>query len=487
MQRIVLTLVFAGGVSLGLVGVLVLTSIGNPGNREMVDKDREDSNVPLTMLWNLVYGHDWDTGGCKGGPDSVGWERPQERVFPPEVGFYCSSDPKYIAHAIAQMKEVGVTTLLLSWYGRGDVDFDGEIESIDFQGNTDAVLKVFEHLRGHEPGINAAVMVEPFFLTADPKILPTDVSVEQRQTILNYVWDNFYGVFPNQTFQWDGKPLLVNWKNNEGQWSLEVTGDSRFTFREWGVLEEGADWEFTAHLGLDGMKIGTDGAIWIAPRFDEFYLWNQGALPPDKEYDNLIRLDPYLKEGLYDRAWEKVYENRDRIEMVMLYGWNPWAEAAAIEPSLPDGDLLLRKTAWYYQRLVVGEEYQIFGLDTTGLWNQTADLKQFIGNLDAGELGLAEGLSVDEFLASRLREAQSLIEAKLGRTYSAVDVPPGLRNIHLRLSSNIYNYILMNKRNPVMQVGEFNFQLNDDSIFTDALKSDLALYRQRKPMRVLYP
>ena len=60
------------------------------------------------------------------------------------------------------------------------------------------------------------------------------------------------------------------------------------------------------------------------------------------------------------RAWKKVHDNRDRISMVMVYGWNPWAEAAAIEPSLPDGDLLLRKTAWYYERFKRGKGFELF-------------------------------------------------------------------------------------------------------------------------------
>ena len=337
-------------VKLAILGIMCLAVAGCDGTPEETQEATEPqympNDVPLMMLWNLVYGYDQTTGECKGGPDSVGWERPQERVFLPEAGYYCSSDSAYIARAIGQMKGAGVTTLLLTWHGWGDIDFDNNIEAMDFVGNTNAVLNVLRHLRDYEPGIEAAVMVEPFFLNADPKILPSDVSIQQRQTILDYIWDNFYQPYSDQIFHWDGKPLVVNWKNNQGRWPIDETGDSRFTFREWGVMDEGADWEFTAHLGLDGMKIGTDGAIWIAPRFDEFHLWKQGVFP-EKEYSDLIRLDPYLTEGLYDQAWEKVYQNQADVSMVMLYGWNPWAESASIEPALPYGNLLLRKTAHY--------------------------------------------------------------------------------------------------------------------------------------------
>ena len=405
------------------------------------------------------------------------------------AGYYCSGDPAYIATAISQMKEIGVAGLLLTWHGWGDVDFDGDIDALDFAAETNAVETISAHLRDNAPGIKAAIVVEPFFLNADPKIPPSDVPIQQRQEILDYIWEHFYEPFPGQVFHVDNKPLVVNWKNNEGRWLLNETGDLRFTYREWGVISEGADWEFTAHQGLDGMKIGRDGAIWIAPRFDEFHLWNQGVFP-EKSYDDLIRLDPFLNEGLYDQAWQKVYENKSSISMVLLYGWNPWAEASSIEPALPYGYLLARKTAWFYGRLADGYEYQDFGPDTTlypNLWNQPFDLRQFIGHLDAEELGLASGTTVEEFLGARLWEAQNLVESRLLRTYSPANVPAGVRNIHLRLTANIYNYILMNKRNPVMQVGEFNFQLNDNSGFTDALKDDLAQYRVRRSVRVLFP
>ena len=483
----------------GVVALLMVAALAAAGAWLAVGKDGEAvemrREVPLLMLWNLPYGFDQD-GECAGGPDSIGWVRSQERAFPPEYGFYCTADPDYISHALGQMEDAGVGVVLLTWFGWGDVNFDGEIHRADGRliapdlvGVNAAVKGILEHLRDSNSSIKAALMVEPFFLNADPKILPVDLTLDQRRQILDYAKTNFYEPFIEQMFRWgEGeKPLIVHWKNNEGRWPLSETGDTYFTFREYGVIAEGADWEFTAHRGLESMEPGTDGAMWIAPRFDEFYLWNQGALPPDKDYGNLVRLDPYLREGLYDQAWRKVYENSGEVSMVMLYGWNPWAEAAAIEPSLPDGDLLLRKTAWYYRRFAEGQDFQPFGLDSTGLWSQPSDLKQFIGNLDANELGLEENVSVSEFLAARLHEAQNLIERRLGRTYTPSEMPPGVRNIHLRLSANIYNYILMNKRNPVMQVGEFNFQLNNDRLFTDALKDDLALFRARKPIQVLYP
>ena len=117
---------------------------------------------------------------------------------------------------------------------------------------------------------------------------------------------------------------------------------------------------------------------------------------------------------------------------------------------------MVDKTARYYSQFLAGESIEITPPDQSELWSTPSEIKQYIGSLDAPELGLEPGVSVDSFLGERLREAQSLIESRLDRGYSPFDLPAGLRNIHLRLTSNIYNYIPMNKRNPVMQIGEFN-------------------------------
>ena len=302
------------------------------------------SDVPMMMLVYMVYGFDQETGECKGGVDSVGWNRAQERAFPPSAGYYCVGDDAYMKEAIAQMKSIGVDTLLLSWNGWGDVDFDGRIKAKDYKATNDAIIDWFADLSEDEPGIKAAVVAERFFEVGDLSMSSEDVTSAQKQQVRNYIWDNIYRVHPSAVFHWEGKPLLVSY----GRWLFDDNPDSRFTLQEWGVIHEGGDWEFTAHLGLDGMKTGRDGAIWVAPRFDQFYIWATCSGFKDKEPNTVVRFDIDLSEGLYDRTWRKVFENRNQVKMIILYGWNPWAEASSIEPAAPYGDLLLRKTAWYH-------------------------------------------------------------------------------------------------------------------------------------------
>jgi len=366
------TLVFVV-LALLMAALVACVSIGE-SSEDMLDAEptsepeeqvRAVANIPLATLWYLVYGFDQVTGACKGGLDSTGWERPQETVYYPDAGLYCSGDDDYIAYAIAKMKEAGIDTIFLSWNGDGDVDFDTIEDAPDFAATDAAVLKILQYLNLNEPTMKVALLVEAFMLSAHPPILPSAVTVPRKQGILDDVWERFYNVYPNQIFNLDGKPLIFTWRPPEGRFLLSETADPRFTFREWGVLSEGAEWEMTAIDGLDGMKIGTDGTIWIFPRFDEYYMWINGHPGlASKAFEDLVRQDVRLEEGLYDAAWKKVYDNVDDITMVVVYGWNPWAESPSLEPSsvgpYPQGHTLIEKSLWYFTRLLQGDSYRKF-------------------------------------------------------------------------------------------------------------------------------
>ena len=452
-----------------------------------------DSNVPLLMLLYMVYGFNPSTGECEGGVNSAGWNRQQERFFYPEAGYYCVADPAYIANAVAQMKSIGVDTLLFSWNGWGDVDFDGTIRAIDFKATNDAIIKWFEYLTDNEPDMKAAILVEPFFQVGAIPIKPANVTADQKLQILNHVWDNIYEAFPATVFNWEEKPLIVSyWGAStpgtlDGHWTLAGI-DPRFTVKDWGVINEGANWEFTAYQGLEGMKIGTDGAIWIAPRFDEYYIWNSGSGFVDKEFSDLVRLDPDLTEGLYDRAWEKVFDNREDVMMVMLYGWNPWAEAASIEPAVPYGDVLLQKTAWYHNRFVEGKPFSNFGARTGGTWATPDDLRDIIGPVNPSKtLNMNSDMEVDQFLSTLIARAQSHVTSYLRRSFEGEPLPDAVKEINLRLASNLYNHALKVRQGPLVQAGEFELQLVDDAVFTDSLRRDLTPFKKRQGMKVLFP
>ena len=283
--------------------------------------------------------------------------------------------------------------------------------------------------------------------------------------------------------------MVVTW----GPVDLKEPHDGRFTVRSFGSRSDPQwkayqDWNWYPDVDFLPSLISDDGMYVIFPRFDEHWMEVMGHPFP---YE-VRRVDPVFAEMVYEQTWQVAVDHKDEINLLVLYHWNEHQEHSAIEPENGEsvtgyGHALVDKTATYYHQFHLGQAIDISPLDSSGLWGTPKELQQFIGNLDASELGLNPGTSIERFLTDRLRESQSLIQVRLGRDFLADDVPAGLKNIHLRLTANIYNYILMNKRNPVMQVGEFNFQLNDDSVFTEALKNDLAPFRRRRGMQVLYP
>ena len=89
--------------------------------------------------------------------------------------------------------------------------------------------------------------------------------------------------------------------------------------------------------------------MFIHPRFDEFYLVEDGATYITWEPR---RIDPCLKEGFYDSQWQELMGLRKQVTMIVLYSWNMYGEQAHIEPSFdgpaPVGFDYLEKTRRYY-------------------------------------------------------------------------------------------------------------------------------------------
>ena len=99
--------------------------------------------------------------------------------------------------------------------------------------------------------------------------------------------------------------------------------------------------------------------MFIYPRFDEFYLVEDGATYVTWEPR---RIDPNLSEGFYESQWEGLMRLRRNVTMIVLYSWNIYGEQTHIEPSYggpaPVEDEYLDKTQRYYsefQELVASE------------------------------------------------------------------------------------------------------------------------------------
>ena len=107
------------------------------------------------------------------------------------------------------MEEAGISVIIASWHGNGDTDFDGVVDDFEKQAMHRALIALLDYISATSAPFKVAVLVEPYMTN------PPDISLEQKQTILDFLWDSVYSVYPDLMFQWEGKPLIVSW----GQWT----------------------------------------------------------------------------------------------------------------------------------------------------------------------------------------------------------------------------------------------------------------------------
>ena len=478
-----------GIVALAMVAILAISGMlwgigGTGGGHDLeeaeptglpvISQAHGQRDIPLAVLMNLWFGFDLESGHSIGGLKSSHWNLDVggsgSRVgvtYKPEYGFYASDDPAVIRQQLSDMEKAGISVIIAGWHGTGDRNLDGidgddrEMEAIDR-----ALTALLREIEQTKSPVRVAVLVEPFMFNLPKRLVGPGgdpnppFTPEKQQGVLDGLWDNIYEPYLDLMFEWDGPPLVVTW----GPANLKDPNDARFSVRSFGSERSpswktvtGQDWNWYPDVSLLPSMISDDGMFVVFPRFDEHWMAIMG-----QPFARPVRtVDPLFKERVYEQVWQAAVDNRAKIDLLVLYHWNEHQEHSAIEPDMGVavtgyGRTLVEKTARYYSQFLAGESIEITPPDQSGVWSTPSKIKQYIGSLDAPELGLEPGVSVDSFLGERLREAQSLIESRLDRGYSPFDLPAGLRNIHLRLTSNIYNYIPMNKRNPVMQIGEFN-------------------------------
>jgi hypothetical protein len=342
-----------------MVGVgLVSSSLPyGTGVSSILQEARNENISPrLAVVFAGWYGYDHRTGECIGGLGSTHWNDGPDTggiVYQPEIGFYCSGNPEVVAWQLQQIEQAGISVIFYSWWGWGDGNLDGVMEGHPDQYINRSLIEMLDQIQSSGSDLRVALVVEPFMLTQAGLSQMTNV---QEKLILDYLWEHYYSLYPEQMFRWQGKPLLLAFD------PVQLREDQRYTLRHWTgrardpqTETEGWDWFFAPPQGvIEGMS--DDGAVFVYPRFDEFYIAQGGA-----SYITWKprRVDPYLKEGVYERQWQQVEENRERIKLIVLYSWNLYGEQAQIEPSkgccAPVGDEYVRKTKDYYRRFMKSE------------------------------------------------------------------------------------------------------------------------------------
>ena len=295
----------------------------------------------------------------------------------PELGFYSSADPEVIATQVSQMEEIGVTWIATHWWGWGDgnggapFDDNNENDGKMRKAIDDAHDALFQHLETRGGDIQAFIAMDNWMIHHEPwdrgcgveKIGP-----QRSQVIWDRIYEHYVQKYESSYFHWQGKPLVVSWAPHR----LHSDKDERFTYRSMWPLtfsdgRDGGymDWSWLSPITdveyYDEIIISPDGMVKVDARFDQYWGWLLGYLPGTPH-----RLDPFLKDGVYDKNWELVYkameEDENQVKLILIGTWNDYHEQSQIEPSynggLGTGYLLLDKTKHYWFRLKDGQPHQ---------------------------------------------------------------------------------------------------------------------------------
>ena len=338
-----------------VVMLLMAAACGDTAEKE------PPNDVPLAALMYLWFGFDIGTGKSIGGLKSSHWNTDAgsygSRVGvtdEPEYGYYASDDPAVIAQQLADMEEAGINTIIASWHGNGDIDFDGAVDDFEMLAIHRALIALLDYISAHDAPFKVAVLVEPYMTN------PPDISLEQKQSILDFLWHNVYSVYPTLMFQWEDKPLVVSWAAVD----LKEPSDTRFTIKNWSSTSDREwktnshlDWNWYPDLTLLSSMVSDDGVFVVFPRFDEYWMHIMGK----KLSHPYRRIDPALTEGAYERAWQTAGDNRNDINLLIVYCWNEHEEHASIEPDkgispVSYGRSLVEKTSAYYRQFLAGDQ-----------------------------------------------------------------------------------------------------------------------------------
>ena len=108
------------------------------------------------------------------------------------------------------------------------------------------------------------------------------------------------------------------------------------------------------------------------------------------------------------------------------------------------------------------------------MWISVDDIINFHGlkpkhlNLDKDDAG-----KLEEMVSDWILQSQDLINVYTNRNYTDENVRPAVKNICLRLTSNMVKLAIQNRDSPIIKVNDWTIQTVPSDIFTDELRDDL--------------
>ena len=108
------------------------------------------------------------------------------------------------------------------------------------------------------------------------------------------------------------------------------------------------------------------------------------------------------------------------------------------------------------------------------MWISVDDVINFTG-LKPKHLNLEKDdtTGLNNIVSDWINQSQDLINMYTNRNYTDETVRDAIRNICLRLTSNMVSLAIQKRENPIIKVNDWTIQGLSSDIFTDDLKDDL--------------
>jgi hypothetical protein len=311
----------------------------------------ENRQIPVGTVLYEWYGFNMTSTKWTGGLGTSHWNASyigtngREEVYPttivkdePDIGFYASDNNATLAWQLSNMKQAGISVIVVSWWGMGNDTTNQNAATLD-RAIDNATLNVFRYVESTRSlwNFKLAIMVEPFNYVNSTH--PTFMSVTDWTNLLNYIQNTFYGPFNDITFYWQGKPLLLSYNPQvipavpaASVFTTRIEGND-YTLVNW-VFWEGGNYNDsgTAEIGdyEYSPRISPDGEVGVAWRYDDYYLWNGTAGPGGRP--GYMRFDVNGTQRLLSYEMNFTVTYRSDINFILLYSWNEYHERSAFEP-----------------------------------------------------------------------------------------------------------------------------------------------------------
>lgn len=262
----------------------------------------------------------------------------------PLIGFYSSMDNNTLKWQFDKMKEAGINFIVISWWGWGITNFSNPTQiSTLYYAIDNASKNIFKYIEGNGLPFKVAVMVEPF---------SSNMNYSQ---VYDYIYENYYRPYDCFIYKFDNKPLLLFFNPlnppTDERFVCKIVGHQSnvdiFFWKGMDALDEYKNVDVQNYMGEPVIK---DGIVSIIPRYDDKFLYKAGSR------NGYMVFDETYSKRLYQKEWDYVLQNRDKVHTILIYSWNEYHERSQIEPHFDfknnvDTTYLLEQTKYYVSSL----------------------------------------------------------------------------------------------------------------------------------------